>query len=46
MTHLDHVGSLNETKRHKKEERGNEECDRVFYIGPKIKMETDMYDLL
>ena len=31
---------------HKKEERGNEESDRAFYIGQKTKMETDMYDLL
>ena len=38
--------SIKDTKRHKKEERGNEESDRVFYIGPKTKMETDMYDLL
>ena len=37
---------IKDTKRHKKEERGNEEFDRVFYIGPKTKMEIDMYDLL
>ena len=32
-------------KRHKKEERGNKESDRVFFIGSKTKMETDMHDL-
>ena len=32
-------------KRHKKEERGNKESDRVFSIGSKTKMETDMHDL-
>ena len=30
----------------KRKERGNEETDRVFSIGPKIKIETDMHDLL
>ena len=37
---------MNPYQRHKKEERGNEESDRIFYIGTKTKMETDMYDLL
>ena len=37
---------MNLYQRHKKEERGNEESDRVFYIGPKTDMETDTYDLL
>ena len=30
----------------KRKERGNEETDRVFSIGPKIKIERDMHDLL
>ena len=40
---------MNLDQRHKKtqkEERGNKESDCVFYIGPKTKMETDMYDWL
>ena len=37
---------MNPYQRHKKEERGNQESDRVLYTGPKAKMETDMYDLL
>ena len=37
--------SLSKTQKDKKQERGNEKSDRVFYIGPKTKMETDMYDL-
>ena len=35
--------SIKDTKR---KETGNEEYDRVFSIGPKIKMETDMHDFL
>ena len=35
--------SIKDTKR---KERGNEESDRVFSIGPKTKMETDMHDFL
>ena len=35
--------SIKDTKR---KETGNEEYDRVFSIGPKTKMETDMHDLL
>ena len=35
--------SIKDTKR---KERGNEESDRVFSIGPKTKMEIDMHDLL
>ena len=30
----------------KRRERGNEESDRVFSIGPKTKMETGMHDVL
>ena len=33
-------------QRHKKKEKGNEESDHVFSIGPKTKMETDIHDLL
>ena len=35
--------SLSKTQEGRKR---NEEYDLVFYIGPKTKMETDMYDLL
>ena len=35
--------SIKDTKR---KERGNEEYDRVFSVGPKTKIETDMHDLL
>ena len=38
--------STKNTKRHKKEERRNEQSDCVFYIDPKTKMQTGMYDLL
>ena len=34
------------TKDTKRKERGNEESDCVFSIGPKTKMEPDMHDLL
>ena len=30
----------------KNKDRGNEDSDRVFCIGPKTKMETDMQELL
>ena len=35
--------SIKDTKR---KERGNEESDRAFSVGPKTKMETDMHDSL
>ena len=35
--------SIKDTKRKK---TGNEKYDRVFSIGPKTKMETDMHDFL
>ena len=38
--------STKNTKRHKKEERRNEQSDCVFYIEKKTKMQTGMYDLL
>ena len=41
-----HVYESPSIKDTKKKESGNEEYERVFSIGPKTKMETDMHDLL